>query len=314
MTFCYPEKTVSVPNISQFDTTADAWDYAAKVCLRMSQRVLRDPPSGIRSDNKIAEAFYEHFRTLIPHSDSDIRNFEAVHTQRIEERLNNEYNKVNEERRVSRMALSLLYGAVVCSVMSHLLSSIPPIFQDIEIHRKSAYAIYTFYSQLLVDERAKTTWLGWFYIIYDSLRLRPRAAAKRHSKVVKGGSITRKQVKGRKSEVIKKWQDALTYEPFFHAVFKRTGLLTRINVDASADILSRFQKIQFEVYHQERKYEYAWVIHNKIALYGSKDAEYFKEGKKTSVYYRKSKSRWCPIFPSEPLIDVDVEDKEHNKI
>lgn len=313
MTFCYPEKTISVPTISKFDTTADAWNYAAKVCLRMSQRALRDPPSSAKSDTEIAQAFYEHFRTLIPHSDSDIRNFESIHGQRIKERLGNKHNKMNNlEGRVLRMALSLLYGAIVCTVMSDLLSKMSDIFKDAEIQRKSAYAIYTFYSQLLVDERAKTTWLGWFFIIYDSIRLSPGAAAKRYAEEVRSGSLSRKQVKGRRSDVMKKLLDTVAYEPIFLEMFRKTGLLTRIDTDVSADILSRFEKFQFEVYHQENKYKYAWVIHDKSSLYSSNDDDYFREGKKVSLYSRKSKGRIHEISPFEPLTYVDTEDKDNN--
>jgi hypothetical protein len=311
MTFCYPEKTISVPNISQFDTTADAWDYAAKVSLRMSQRALRDPPDSLESDNKIAEAFYQHFRTIIPHTDSDITKFESIHNERIKERLAKKYNKVViPEGRISRVALSFLYGAIVCTVMSELLSELYPIFGDAETQRKSAYAIYTFYSQLLVDERAKTTWLGWFFILYDSIRLTPGAAAKMHAKAVRGHSLSRKQVKDKQSAVLNKLQDAIIYEPFFHAAFRKTGLLTTMNKDASADILFRFERFQFEVYHQERKYKYAWIIHNKTSSYSHKDVDYFKESKKSSIYSKDSKSRWCPISPSQPLTEVGAEESK----
>ena len=317
MTFCYPERTVSVPNISQFDTTADAWDYAAKVCLRMSQRALREPPSSAKSDAEIAEAFYEHFRTLIPHSDSDIRNFESTHSQHIKERLGGKHTKINNlQGKVSRMALSLLYGAIVCTVMSNLLSDIPGIFQDVEIRRKSAYAIYTFYSQLLVDERAKTTWLGWFNIITDSIKeLSPSGAAKRYAKGIRGGSLSRKQVKGKKSDVMKKLLDAVTYEPIFLKMFKETGLLTRINRDVSADILARFEKLQFEVYHQKREYKYACVIHDKSSssYRSNDDNQYFREGNKTSLYSKKSKARVHEISPFEPLTEVDAEYKDKDK-
>jgi len=313
MTFCYPEKTVSVPNISNFDTIADAWDYAARVCLRMSQRALRDPPSSAKSDAEIAEAFYEHFRTLIPHSDSAIRNFESIHSQRIKERLSGKHNKMsNLQGKVPRMALSLLYGAIVCTVMSNLLSDIPATFQDVEIRRKSAYAIYTFYSQLLVDERAKTTWLGWFNIVNDSIKeLSPSGAAKRYAKGIRGGSLSRKQVKGKKSDVMKKLLDVVTYEPIFLKMFNKTRLLTRINRDASADILARFEKLQFEVYHQKKEYNYACVIHDKSSSYSSNDDnQYFREGKKTSIYSKKSKAKVHEISPSEPLVEVNTKYKD----
>ena len=97
-------------------------------------------------------------------------------------------------------------------------------------------------------------------------------------------------------------EDAITCEPFFHEAFRKIGLLTRISEEASADILSRFEKFQFEVYHQERAYEYAWVIHKKTSRsHEDYDDDYFKEGKKTSLYYEDSKSERCPISPSQPL-------------
>jgi hypothetical protein len=307
--FCYPEKTVSVPNISKFDTTRDAWDYAAKVCLRMSQRVLKDPHADAKTDSEMAAAFYEHFRTLIPHSDADIRNFESIHSQRIIERLRNMHNKIDYvENKVSKMALSLLYGAIVCTVMSDLLSEIPANSQDVKIRRKSAYAIYTHYSQLLVDERAKTTWLGWFCIVTDSItELSPKAAVKRYAKGIRGGSLSRKQVKGKERHVIKKLLDSQKYDPIFLKLVEDTGLLIRRNKEALADILSRFEKFQFEVYHQKREYQYAYVIHNKSSSYSPKDNQYFKEGKKRSLYSKKNKGIVHEIFPSESLTEVTAE-------
>lgn len=316
MTLCYPEKTVSVPNISKFDSTSDAWDYAAKVCLRMSQRVLRDPIPAAKTDSEIAEIIYEHFRTLIPHGDEDIRNFESIHSQCIIERVRNMQGKINYvEGKVSQMALSLLYGAIVCTVMSDLLSEIPANSQDVKIRRKSAYAIYTHYSQWLIDERAKTTWFGWFCIVTDSIdELSPTAAIKRYAKGIRGGSLSRKQVKGKELDVIKKLLDAQKYDPIFLELFEETASLIRSNKDVAADILSRFEEVQFEVYHQKREYQYACVIHDKSSFYSSKDNQYFKEGKKRSIYYKNSKGIVHEIFPSQPLTEVNAEynDKDDN--
>jgi hypothetical protein len=51
------------------------------------------------------------------------------------------------------------------------------------------------------------------------------------------------------------------------------------------------------------------VIHDKTGSYNPKDDGYFKEGKKTSLYFKESKSQWCPIPPSQLLTDVNAEDK-----
>jgi hypothetical protein len=306
--FSYPQETVSVPNLSQFDTTADAWDYAAKVCLRMSQRALKEPPSDAESDNRIAEAFYETFGTVVPHSNADIRKFESIHRQRIKERLA-KYRSIPDAI-VSRMSLSLLYGAIVCTIMCDILyNPYRAIFVESELQRKVAYSIYTFFSQILVDERAKTTWFGWFNIVLDCIRFGPGAAAKMHANEIKDGAMTRKQVKDKTSDVIKKAEDTVRYEPAFFTLFRDTGRLINSNTYAAADMLALFEKFQFEVYDQERKYKYAWVVHDKTSSYNSK-GEYFKERKKKSTYSSESKSRWCPISPYQSLCIVSDEDDD----
>lgn len=108
--------------------------------------------------------------------------------------------------------------------------------------------------------------------------------------------------------------DAKSYDPIFLKLVEDTGLLIRSNKEASADILSRFEKFQFEVYHQKREYQYAYVIHNKSSSYSSNDNQYFREGKKRSLYSKKSKSLVHEIFPSEPLTEVTTEynNKDNN--
>ena len=300
MRFSYPQDTVAVPNVSQFETVADAWDYSAKVFLRLSQRALENPPVDEKLDSQIAQTTYEHFRTILPHSDDDINYFESIHTQRIKER--QAICQVNPDAKVSRMSLSLLYGAIVCTVMSNkLFNPYHAIFKGGEVERKVAYAIYTFYSQLLIDERAKTTWVGWYNIVYDFItKVGPGAAAKKHANEVAGGSLTRKQVKDKKSEVINKALDDLRYRPVFESLLRSTGQLIKSNTNAAAYMLNQFERFQFEVYDQERKYEYAWVIHDKTQQPGSND-EFFQESRRTSIYSKKSKSNWCEISPYQSL-------------
>lgn len=306
-TYSYPEKTVAVPNISQFDSTSDAWDYAAKVCLRMSQQALKAPPPDAESDSRIAEAIYEHFRIVVPHTDANIRNFESVHRQRIEERLTDYGTKPKST--VPRMSLALLYGAIVCTVMSDLLyKPHHAIFgKTEEIQRESAYAIYTYYTELLVDERSKTTWFGWLNIIHDYISLGPGAAAKRHTKELRGGSLTRKQVKSKAFDIIVKAHDSVKYGHAFLAMFTESGRLIKSNVHASANVLKLFEKLQFDIYDQTRRYEYAWVVHDKNTS-NRYNSEFFNEGKKRSTYSSKSKSRWCEISPYQSLQIVSEDD------
>lgn len=111
---------------------------------------------------------------------------------------------------------------------------------------------------------------------------------------------------------MKKLLDVVTYDPIFVKLFEESGLLIRNNKEASAGILSTFEKFQFEVYHQKREYQYACVIHNKSSSYSSNDNQYFKEGKKTSLYSKNSKGILHEIFPSEPLTEVNAEYKDND--
>lgn len=140
--------------------------------------------------------------------------------------------------------------------------------------------------------------------------VRTFAAVKKYAKGIRGGSLSRKRVKAKESEVLTKLLDAEKQGTIFLKLFEETGLLIRGNREASADMVHRFERFQFEVYHQKRMYQYAWIIHDKSSLYSSNDNQYFKEGKKRSLYSENSKGEVHEIFPSEPLIEVNAKHKE----
>lgn len=294
----YPEKIVSVSNISQFDTIADAWDYAAKVCLRMSQRALRKPPLDLEFDNSIAEALYEHFRTMMPHSDDDIRRFESLHRRLVEERLAEHALNINAV--VSRMSLSLLYGGIVCAVMYDLFNYPPSNSEELKKQREAAYMIYTHYRELLIDERVKTTGIGWLNIQLDSLRFGPNAAARMHANEIVGGSLSRKQIRAKAHEIRMKAEEIIRYDRAYGTTLKKYGQWIRKDQNRSAFTLILFDRYQFQVYGQERKYEYAWIVHEKNNFASSpssyKDGRYFKEGRKTSLYSEKQQEQMVPDF------------------
>jgi hypothetical protein len=87
MRFRYPIDKVHVPNVEHIWTISDAWDYAAKVCLHMSQKMMKFPPPAAL-DKSIAASLYEHFRTVVPpHTVNDIAKFESLHRHIIESRI-----------------------------------------------------------------------------------------------------------------------------------------------------------------------------------------------------------------------------------
>ncbi|HEY9406546.1 MAG TPA: hypothetical protein VIP53_03745 [Nitrososphaera sp.] len=53
--FTYPMDKVPIPHLDALETPADAWDYASKVYLRMSQRVLFDRHLEPTTDAELAD-------------------------------------------------------------------------------------------------------------------------------------------------------------------------------------------------------------------------------------------------------------------
>ena len=87
MRFRYPIDKVHVPNLEHIWTISEAWDYAAKVCLHMSQKMMRFPPPATL-DKSIATSWHDHFRTVVPaHTDNEIARFESLHRHIIESRI-----------------------------------------------------------------------------------------------------------------------------------------------------------------------------------------------------------------------------------
>ena len=87
MRFRYPVDKVHVPNVEHIWTISEAWDYAAKVCLHMSQKMMKFPPT-TAIDKSIASSWYDHFRTVVPaHTDNEIAKFESLHRHIIESRI-----------------------------------------------------------------------------------------------------------------------------------------------------------------------------------------------------------------------------------
>lgn len=158
MRFRYPIDKAHVPNVERIWTISDAWDYGAKVCLHMSQKMMQFPPPQ-HLDDDIATSLYEHFRTVVPtYTDNEIAKFESFHRHIIETTILASKNDVRDRQapgeqekqqedqkkqqpdydtlsfetkdehihtplpadtgKVTRSSLAFLYGAIVCTVIS----------------------------------------------------------------------------------------------------------------------------------------------------------------------------------------------------
>jgi len=158
MRFRYPVDKVHVPNAERIWTISDAWDYAAKVCLHMSQKMMKFPPPP-HLDEDIATSLYEHFRSVVPtYTDNEIAQFESFHRHIIQTKILASKNDIRDRQapgeqekqqedeikqqpdydtlsfetkdkhihtpvpadtgKVTRSSLAFLYGAIVCTVIS----------------------------------------------------------------------------------------------------------------------------------------------------------------------------------------------------
>jgi hypothetical protein len=158
MRFSYPMDKVHVPDIERIWTISDAWDYAAKVCLHMSQKIMKFPPPP-SLDESVATSLYSHFGMVVPpHTSNEIGKFESFHRHIIQDRISASKNSIGNKQglgeqekpiddeikhhpdydtlsfetkdehihtplpsdagRITRSALAFLYGAIVCTVIS----------------------------------------------------------------------------------------------------------------------------------------------------------------------------------------------------
>lgn len=302
MRFQYPVERVRLPNVDNIFTISEAWDYGAKVCLHMSQMVLKFPPDP-NSDAKLAGSIYCFFRTVTSHTDKEIVEFEFNHRRIIEEKMlsrnddssnqnaaaeyqdrakkqHPDYDQLSfdseEEHihtplpsntgKVTRSSLASLYGAVVCAVISHRnYNETSVLAPSSEKERIIAKAICSYFQILYVDERMRKDWTGWFEVMEDVDRDGIGAAISKHATKtddVHSVKLTRKQIQKKSAEVREMDQQAKTYSPLFEELFERYGQHIKSDSVRAAYFAVEFDKLQFSIYDQSTTYRYASVIHS----------------------------------------------------
>lgn len=287
----YPDGIIHVRRREDVENVPDAWSYAIEVCLSMSKRVLEYPPSE-SLDSEIADPIYDHFRTVMPHSDEEIEEFEIIHREIIKAKLlmqqeqkeNSEKikqqpdNDVNldtaknhpprhtpvapDAERIPRTSLALLYGAIVLSVIRDVLRDLPPT----DFGKELAQAIYTSYSIFYSDNRMKKDWWGWLELINDAIDGGYGWSAWKHrikASDEKSGfdKITTKYIKRRQSEVYKKAHDIVKYTQMFEDLFLKQGRFVNSDIFQTIGFRRSFNNLQFKPYQQDILYEYAEYIH-----------------------------------------------------
>jgi hypothetical protein len=246
MQFSYPTDKVHLPNTEQIWRISGAWDYAAKVCLRMSQMMMKFPPRPTL-DADIATSLYSYFMTVSPHTVKDINKFETFHRRIIKSRILASKNDVrdlqapgeqeeqgdkikhqpdydtlsfeDEEKhihtplplntgKVTKSSIAFLYGAIVCTVISRQNYNEDSVFEPSEEERIVAKAICTEFQLLYVDERMRKDWSGWFQVMLDAHLDGIGTARTKHATKLDEGDVVKLSRKQIQKKFTKTWDMA----------------------------------------------------------------------------------------------------------
>jgi hypothetical protein len=164
--------------------------------------------------------------------------------------------------------LALLYGAVVCTVISRSTYNERSVFEpSSEKERIIAKAICTNFQLLYVDERMRKDWIGWFEVMRDVHHDGVGAAISKHATkteeeddvhIVK---LSRKQIQKKEAEILNMAQQVNAYQPLFDEHYERLGQHIKSDSAIAARFTSEFDKLQFSIYDQSTTYRYASVVH-----------------------------------------------------
>lgn len=185
---------------------AQAWDYAARVCFRLHQDVLRFPPS-IKSDEELSRYIYKEFKSWNLHTGEELKEFEARQFARLL-RLSGKAKKTPHRLNAKKITPTIdpsimmtekeeetIYDAMSPSpkeskhvplpddtgrvtkfsiawlYYSMICAALSEVIGNVsfpdETNREYAYAIYTHYSLLETDLKDKLSWYDWFKIGQD---------------------------------------------------------------------------------------------------------------------------------------------------
>ena len=196
------KRTTSIPRKEGILSVADAWEYAAKVNLRLREYMILFPPNN-SFDKRATELTYDYFNLGL-HSDDEIKAFEARHLIIPSKNLRTKLKQLTLQVRstatynprdqvygdfainklpafrtvhtkvpqnaghVTRSSVSYLYAAIVCYIFRDISKLYP--FPE-EFHRELAYSIYTRFSMLengLSDLRYAYSLPRWISILQDA--------------------------------------------------------------------------------------------------------------------------------------------------
>lgn len=187
----YVKDKVQIPKKSIVNLV-DAWEYAAKICLRLQRNMIRFPPH-TPLDEGIANE-----RMFCPHNEDEIKAFESRQFQRLVEyskeypftfRIQTKTPSINKNTtityemnrpkdsplhvllpedagRITKSSIAYLYGSIVCTVLREF--SRQKYFSE-EEEKQYAHAIYRYFNLFrnYIDDQNRRYLIQWIKIIQD---------------------------------------------------------------------------------------------------------------------------------------------------
>jgi hypothetical protein len=285
------KRAVYLPKLNDIKTVSEAWDYAAKVCLRMHKAITRFPLDSQEDDDILSTAVYKHFAELLGnlHSMNQIKLFESRQFERLLKLKNVTKVKMttipSNTGSITKLSIAFLYAAIVCKTLSDFFEDSPYSY-----HTGYILGIYTnFYSHsLYYDERSRRSWIQWIKI-YDDVKKHGYNAASSLNAVVLDSEdnkskrkvrvkLSVKHIRNKQSKTKQLLQDIRDYFPFYSELVVLISEI--IKHDTSSDkeggTLLNFNINERMLNNGEfDRYNYYFIKHYDPS--------------------KKSRIRWCPI-------------------
>lgn len=208
------KRVVNIPKPESITNISKAWDYAAKVCLRLREKTILFPPSP-DFDKGYAQIIYDIFEFFpfnqellnafeTRHISTSAKNIKSIKRQlsseverttvrkegELDDYLSNKYayRKTNhthlptDSGRITKVSIAFLYGAIVCFIMRDKSKNLPLVADVADIAETITRTIYSYFSLLggREDLRHYGGWNKIFRLLLDIENHGINAAAKKN--------------------------------------------------------------------------------------------------------------------------------------
>jgi hypothetical protein len=326
---------VQVPRNPHINTILEAWDYAAKVCLRHRDMMILFPPTLPADDEALSQINYQYFSKFTLHTNEEIKAFESRHLsspdkniKTMKARLTSHLKRTTEDHdyinpvnklpetdtihiqlpddsgRITKSSISCLYASIVCKVIGDTSNGIPSIAP--EYNKNCANAIHSIFRLLLDDLRYSNTTIEWFLkILPDVYDHGYTAAASKNAISIQDNMKVRlssKHVRNKSeklSQMIVDMENSRVLD-YFECFMRGFEFIMKNNPDLKEDFQKRFHNYEIEAVKGDFLTKYYYFVGHSV------DSDDGSDNK-----HNRSKKKWCPIKKHD-LAYIKIKDEGYS--